>query len=159
MAIYVVAVVVFAVILYVSFRSLAMQPASGAANSSALETLLDTVAAGTLQVATSLTLTEIASGAEGDDPLAAGARSARRRLAGYEQAMARFEPRRISPPLLEARDLLSAGVEDLGWACRMVESAGYRESAGLHDAVDALSHHARRCAAEARRLIDQRERK
>jgi hypothetical protein len=44
-----------------------------------------------------------------------------------------------------ARALLAAGLDDLLWACRIIESEGYRDNPGLQDAVTALRDHARRC--------------
>ena len=44
-----------------------------------------------------------------------------------------------------ARALLAAGLADLLWACRIIESEGFRDNPGLQDAVTALRDHARRC--------------
>jgi len=158
-AVYVIAVAAFAVMLYVSFRSLAMEPAGGGDGGVAMEKLLARVIVGAQEVATSLALTELAGPVEGEDPLTAGARSGRKRMTGYEQQMSRLDIPTLSPDLAEARDLVAAAVEDLSWACRMAESVSYGENVGLQNGAAGLCVHARRCLDEGRRRLSQLERK
>ncbi|MFN2569253.1 MAG: hypothetical protein ABR564_06595 [Candidatus Dormibacteria bacterium] len=152
MAVYVIAVAAFAVMLYASFRSLAMQPAGGADHAAALGSLVDNVASGSRDVANNLALTELSGHLEVDDALTAGARAGRKRLAAYEQQLARVEGGEAGPELRRARDLVASAVEDLSWACRLVESPGYSDSGGLQEAASGLAGHARRCLDEVRRL-------
>jgi hypothetical protein len=145
LAVYVLAVVAFAVMLYLSFRTLGMAPVSPEQGAPLLERLCTTVAAGVQEIATGLT----SAAGEGAGDVA---RDGRKRLTGYEQQMARLDVEDCDPGLLRRRDGLSSAVETLSWACRMAESPHYHDTAALQRAVHAL-------AADALTLTGQVARK
>lgn len=89
--------------------------------------------------------------AESPDPAVEVAAGARKKLAGYQQQLTRFEG--APEQLASARALLSAAIEDLGWACRIVEPGSYWDNPGLQDAVTGLRRHAGRCLDEVAALL------
>ncbi|MFN2451515.1 MAG: hypothetical protein ABR541_04100 [Candidatus Dormibacteria bacterium] len=85
------------------------------------------------------------------DPAVETAVAARKKLAGYQQQLARFEAG--AERYEEARGLLSAAIEDLGWACRMVEPGTYWDNPGIQEAVAALRSHGGRCLVQSQALL------
>ncbi|GAC1342167.1 MAG: hypothetical protein NVSMB29_13570 [Candidatus Dormibacteria bacterium] len=85
------------------------------------------------------------------DPAAEVAAGARKKLAGYQQQLSRFEG--AADQLGSARALLSAAIEDLGWACRLVEPGTYWDNPGIQEAVACLRRHAGRCLEEVSGLL------
>lgn len=90
------------------------------------------------------------------DPLVAAASAARKKLTGYQEQLARLEPdaeggeREV---LDSARSLLSAGIEDLGWACRMLEAGNHGDNAGVQRAVAELRSATAECLDAAASLV------
>lgn len=153
MAVYVLAVLTCAAVLYISFRALAMQPAADDPGGEALRRLLAGIVAGSWASLEQLESAAGPSPPEGDDPLVAAARAGRRRMAGYEQQLERIDGDSADGALLAARDLLGAAVEATGWACRLAESGSVRANAGMRAAMNQLVDHGRRCAGEARLVL------
>lgn len=153
MAVYVLAVLTCAAVLWISFRALAMQPAADDPGGEALRRLLAGVAAGSLAALEQLDAALGPPPPEGDDPLVAVGRAGRRRMAGYEQQLERIDGDSADGALPAARDLLAGVVEATGWACRLAESGGVRDNAGLRAALSELVDHGRRCAGEARSVL------
>lgn len=82
------------------------------------------------------------------DPLVEAAAAGRKKLGGYHQQLARLQPDAGGPELEQlqtARDLLTAAVEDLAWACRLIEGGSYADNPGISGAVTQLREHARAC--------------
>lgn len=86
--------------------------------------------------------------AAGTDP--AGSAHRARGLAGsVSDRLARADADQLAaagPPV----SLLAAAADDLGWAARMMEGAGYAGNSGLQEAVAALLGHAGACLDEVR---------
>jgi len=145
MAVYVVVVVVLVVLLVASFRAL-----SGGEELTeedfrrVLVSLTDFTSARSAELA--LALTGPPPPGDAANPAAEVAAAARKKLAGYQQQLARFG--RAADPLGSAQALLSAAIEGLGWACRMVEPGTYWDHPGIQDAVAVLSRHSNRCLDE-----------
>jgi hypothetical protein len=134
LAVYVLAVVAFAVMLYLSFRTLGIATVTPEQGGPLLERLCTSVAAGIEEIAIGLT----SRVGEGNDSVDM-AREGRKRLAMYEQQMARLDGDGCDNSLLERRDSLASAVDTLAWACRMAESPHYGDSSALQRAVRALS--------------------
>jgi hypothetical protein len=82
------------------------------------------------------------------DPLVAAATAARKKLSGYQEQLARLEPAAEGDErdvLESARSLLSAAIEDLGWACRMLEAGNHGDNPGVQRAVAELRAAAVEC--------------
>jgi hypothetical protein len=91
-----------------------------------------------------------------DDALVAVATAARKKLTGYQEQLGRLEPDTTGEErdLLESsRSLLSAGIEDLGWACRMIEAGNHNDNQGVQRAVAELRDAAAECFAASQRLL------
>ncbi|HEY6379304.1 MAG TPA: hypothetical protein VI316_08995 [Candidatus Dormibacteraeota bacterium] len=91
--------------------------------------------------------TEAARGSPGD-ALVEAAAAGRKQLGGYHQQLARLETDAAGPELEQlqtARDLLTAAVEDLAWACRLIEGGSYADNPGISGAVAQLREHAQAC--------------
>jgi hypothetical protein len=85
------------------------------------------------------------------------ASAARKKLTGYQEQLSRLEPdaggdAHEQDVLQSARSLLSVAIEDLGWACRMVEAGNYDDNQGVQRAVGELRSAAAECLAAAQRL-------
>ena len=90
------------------------------------------------------------------DPLVAAATAARKKLSGYQEQLARLEPDAEGDErdvLESARSLLSAAIEDLGWACRMLEAGNHADNPGVQRAVAELRAAAAECLEAAGRLV------
>jgi len=90
------------------------------------------------------------------DPLVAAATGARKKLTGYQEQLSRLEPDAEGEErdaLDSARALLSAGIEDLGWACRMLEAGNHADNPGVQRAVAELRAAAAECLEAAARLV------
>jgi hypothetical protein len=84
------------------------------------------------------------------------ATAARKKLTGYQEQLSRLEPDATGDErdLLEsARSLLSAGIEDLGWACRMLEAGNHDGNQGVQRAVAELRAAGAECIAASQRLL------
>jgi hypothetical protein len=82
------------------------------------------------------------------DPLVEAAAAARKKLGGYHQQLARVETDAGGAEreqLETARSLLTAAVEDLAWACRLIEGGTYADNPGISGAVAHLREHADAC--------------
>lgn len=156
MVTYVVVVVVVAGMLYLSFRALGGGTAVAAedyrtvlarigefatARADELDEAIRTAASRPRAAA----LTEA-------DPLVATATAARKKLSGYQEQLARLEVEAEPEErdlLGAARSLLSAGIEDLGWACRMLEAGNHADNQGVQRAVSELRSAGRECLEAA----------
>ena len=90
------------------------------------------------------------------DPLVAAATATRKKLSGYQEQLGRVEPDAEGDErdLLEsARSLLSAAIEDLGWACRMLQAGNHGDNPGVQRAVAELRAAAAECLEAAARLL------
>jgi hypothetical protein len=97
-----------------------------------------------------------ASRAAEADPLVAAASAARKKLTGYQEQLGRLEPDATGAErdvLESARSLLSAGIEDLGWACRMLEAGNHGDNQGVQRAVAELRAAGAECIAASHRLL------
>ena len=84
------------------------------------------------------------------------ANAARKKLTGYQEQLSRLEPDAAGEEqelLLSVRSLLSVAIEDLGWACRMVEAGNHGDNQGVQRAVADLRSAAAECIAAAQRLL------
>lgn len=154
---YVIVLVAVVAVLYGSFRALGGGDPVPADD---YRTVLRRIAAFTEERATELAVAieapPVAGPAPAPDPLTEAAGGARKRLAGYQQQLARLEPDAGGDEhevLQSARSLLSAAIEDLGWACRMVEQGTFRDNFGVQRAVAALRDHGTECLQAATRLV------
>jgi hypothetical protein len=90
------------------------------------------------------------------DPLVAAASAARKKLTGYQEQLGRLEPdaEGAERDLLESvRSLLSVAIEDLGWACRMLEAGNHNDNQGVQRAVAELRSAGGDCIAAAQRVL------
>jgi hypothetical protein len=88
-------------------------------------------------------------------PLVEAANGARKKLTGYQEQLGRLDPDvegAERDQLESARSLLSAAIEDLGWACRMIEAGNHGDNPGVQRAVTELRGAAAQCITAARRL-------
>ncbi|HXA27793.1 MAG TPA: hypothetical protein VN193_03510 [Candidatus Angelobacter sp.] len=86
------------------------------------------------------------------------ATAARKKLTGYQEQLGRLEPDAAEGSaerdvLESARSLLSAAIEDLGWACRMLEAGNHDDNPGVQRAVTELRAAAAGCIDAAQRLL------
>lgn len=79
-----------------------------------------------------------------DDPLVDVATATRKRLSSYQQQLSQFETG-VHEGLDAHRSLLSMAIEDLGWACRMIEAGMYPDNPGIAAAVRELRQHSEEC--------------
>jgi hypothetical protein len=158
---YVAVVLVVAAVLWLSFRALGGGAAVAADDyRTVLARLREFTEARAAELETALAEAAArprpASRAEAQaDPLVAAAGAARKKLTGYQEQLARLEPdaEGAERDLLEsARALLSAAIEDLGWACRMLEAGNHGDNPGVQRAVEELRAAATECLDAARRL-------
>ena len=87
-----------------------------------------------------------------DAALGEAAAAIRKHLGGYHEQLGRLESEARGAELdqLEtARGLLTAAVEDLAWACRLIEGGAYGTNTGIQGAVAHLREHADACLAAA----------
>jgi hypothetical protein len=72
----------------------------------------------------------------------------RKLLGGYHEQLGRMETEAHGAELEQletARSLLTAAVEDLAWACRLIEGGAYGTNTGIQGAVTHLREHADAC--------------
>jgi hypothetical protein len=161
MVTYVIVVLVVAAVLYFSFRVL-----GGGAPVAAEDYRTVLARIGEFAAARATELDEALRNADGRprqpapggeaDPLVATASAARKKLTGYQEQLGRLEPDAEAAErevLDSARSLLSAGIEDLGWACRMLEAGNHGDNPGVQRAVVELRAAAGECLAGAARLV------
>ncbi len=150
MLVYVVVIAALVVLLVVSFRALSGGETLTEADYRAVVASLATfTAARGDELAAALAQGRPATGVA--DPATETAAAARKKLAGYQQQLGRFEEG--ATHLEAARGLLSAAIEDLGWACRMVEPGTYWDNPGIEEAVAALQVHGERCLRRSQALL------
>ena len=150
MLVYVIVIAALVVLLIVSFRALS---GGEVLTESDYHTVLVSLATFTDQRREELSAALAAGRPSRDaiDPAVETAGAARKKLAGYQQQLARFETGAERHEA--ARGLLSAAIEDLGWACRMVEPGTYWDNPGIQEAVAALRSHGGRCLVESQALL------
>lgn len=157
---YLVVLGVVLLVLYGSFRALAGGEAVPAEDYRlVLERLCEFASARALELDSVLALppTEALRVRSADerraaDPIVEAASSARKKLGGYHQQLARLEPDAsgVERDQLEVvRTLLTAAVEDLAWACRLAESGTYLDNPAIRGAVDHLREHGAACLGSA----------
>jgi hypothetical protein len=146
---YVVVILVVAAMLYLSFRAL------GGGADVAAEAGRVTLARVCEGAAASAAELEAALRGE-PAALAAAATALRKRVSGYQDQLGRVEvgdDEAERDVLDSARTLLSAGIEDLGWACRMLEAGNHAGNPGVQRAVVELRGAATECLVGAARLL------
>jgi hypothetical protein len=147
---YVVVVLVVILMLYLSFRALGGR---AAVTPEDYRTVLARI--GEFTAARAAELDEALRTATGP-PLAETATAARKKLTGYQEQLSRLEPdaEGAERDVLEsARSLLSVAIEDLGWACRMIEAGNHGDNQGVQRAVAELRAAAADCVTAAQRLV------
>ena len=157
---YVVVVLVVILVLYFSFRALG---GGAAVTTEDYRTVLSRIGEFTAARAAELDdalradpLRSAESRRQDADPLVATASAARKKLTGYQEQLGRLEPdtEGAERDLLEsARSLLSVAIEDLGWACRMLEAGNHNDNHGVQRAVTELRTAAADCITAAQRLL------
>jgi hypothetical protein len=85
------------------------------------------------------------------------ARSVRRRLEGCTQLLERVDTATLGPGRLAEHALLLAAVEDLSWAARLREAAGFDTNLGLRSAAASLCAEAAGCLDDAAALTARSE--
>jgi acyl-CoA reductase-like NAD-dependent aldehyde dehydrogenase len=160
MVTYVVVVVVVVAVLYLSFRALGGgAPVAAEDYRTVLARIGEfaTARADELDEAVGAAATRSRQAALTEaDPLAAIAAAARKKLTGYQEQLARLEVDAEGDErdlLGSARSLLSAGIEDLGWACRMLEAGNHADNPGVQRAVAELQAAGRECLQAAAGLV------
>ena len=159
---YVVVVLVVIAVLYLSFRALGGGTTATAEDyRTVLARLGEFTAARAAEIEDALT----ADSARSDesrrreaDPLVAAASAARKKLTGYQEQLSRLEPDGEGPErdvLESARSLLSVAIEDLGWACRMLEAGNHNDNPGVQRAVATLRSAGADCIEAAQRLLGE----
>ena len=150
---YVVVVLVVILVLYLSFRALGGGTAVTAED---FRTVLARIGEFTAQRAADID--DSLRGGDGGTP-AEVASASRKKLTGYQEQLSRLEPDLVESPerdvLDSARALLSAAIEDLGWACRMIEAGNHADNQGVQRAVAALRAAAGDCITAAQRLLGE----
>ncbi|HET9051131.1 MAG TPA: hypothetical protein VFO60_05470 [Candidatus Dormibacteraeota bacterium] len=82
--------------------------------------------------------------------------TARKQIGGCLQQVSRIETGDLgdgAATLADARALLTTGMEDLAWACRLVEAGSWPENTGIRGAVAVLREHGDACLERARALL------
>lgn len=160
MVTYVAVVVVVALMLYLSFRALGGGSAVAAEDYRTVLARIGQFAAeraAELEAALREAAGRSREAAQREaDPLVAAAAAARKKLSGYQEQLARLEPDAEGEEretLDAARSLLSAGIEDLGWACRMLEAGNHADNTGVQRAVGELRAAGGECLEAAARLL------
>ncbi|HZS16007.1 MAG TPA: hypothetical protein VFC09_15545 [Candidatus Dormibacteraeota bacterium] len=145
---YVIVVLVVIAVLYLSFRALG---GGTAVTPEDYRTVLARIGEFTASRATEI------GDALGTAQEVEAANAARKKLTGYQEQLGRLEPDvdGAERDVLEsARSLLSVAIEDLGWACRMLEAGNHGDNQGVQRAVAELRSAAGDCVAAARRLTE-----
>ena len=158
---YVVVVLVVAAVLYLSFRALGGgAPVAADDYRTVLARIGEFAAARAAELDEALqqaaTRPRDPQAAAEADPLVAAATAARKKLSGYQEQLSRLEPDAEGAErdaLDSARSLLSAGIEDLGWACRMLEAGNHAGNPGVQRAVAELREAATECLEAAAGLV------
>lgn len=133
MVIYILTFVVFAAILLFSYRALGGEPASPDAVERFFENVVDWVRED------ASTLGALGLGQPIDEETVESARNVRKKLAGYQQQLARLDPDEPKDSdEHSARATLSRAIESLGWACRMVEAGSYQINPAVREATASL---------------------
>jgi len=146
---YVIVVLVVVVILYASFRTLGGgEPVAAEDYRTVLGRLAEFAA----------TRAEDLRGALADpsEKTAEAAGGARKKLGGYLQQLSRIDVTASDEEraaLDAARIQLEGAIEDLGWACRMVEAGVYAGNTGIQEAVATLQAHGESGLAAVRSLV------
>jgi hypothetical protein len=145
---YLVVIAVVVAILWLAFRSLATSPAISADDyRTLLRRLAGTAAEGSSRLNAAVEARPAGAGtiqAPQGQPVGDVAAAARKQLAGILQQIAGLETSDLGTArdaLAEARALLTTGVEDLAWACRLAESGSWNDNLGMRRAVDVLRAH------------------
>jgi hypothetical protein len=157
---YVAVIVVVAAMLYLSFRALGGgAPVAAEDYRTVLLRIGEFAAARAAEIETALqeAAERPPSAPAGEaDALVIAAAAARKKLSGYQEQLARLEPdaEGAERELLDsARSLLSGGIEDLGWACRMLEAGNHAGNSGVQRAVAELRTAGADCLEAAARLL------
>jgi hypothetical protein len=160
---YVVVVLVVVVLLYASFRVLGGgEPLPAQDYRTVLVRLAEFTAARADELRAALAASsqrpEPAAPADrrAADPAAEAAGAARKKLGGYLQQLSRLDvsaAEQERPALDAARIELEAAIEDLGWACRMVEAGVYADNPGIQEAVAVLHAHGDAGLATVRTIL------
>ena len=149
---YVAVIVVVAAVLFGSFRALAGgAPLASEGYREMLGTIAERVAARAAVVTAVLAQPPTEPSRLGDV-----AAEARKVMAASQQDLGRLDtdPGGGAVAVLDsARALLSAAIEDYGWACRMLEAGTHRDNPGVQAAVAALMRHGDECLAAARGVV------
>jgi hypothetical protein len=144
---YVVVVLVVILVLYLSFRALGGGSAVTPQDCRAVLVRIGEYTA--------------ACAAELDASLSADTATAvRKQLTGYQEQLTQLDPDPGSADhdtLQSARSLLSAAIEDLGWACRMLEAGNHSGNPAVQRAVADLCDAGAECLAAAQHLLGTTE--
>lgn len=143
---YIAVFVVVAAVLYVSFRTLSGgEPVAAEDYRTALVRIAGFVSDRAQRIEP--LIGEVAAESPGEE-----ASVARKALSGYQQKLSALETdvSGSEREVLEtARSLLSAAIEDYGWACRMLEAGNHRDNLGVQRAIAALCDHGSECLRTA----------
>jgi hypothetical protein len=146
--------VVVAAVLYVSFRALSGgEPVAAEDYRTALVRIAGFVS-------DRARLIEPLTGQVAADPPGEVASAARKALSGYQQRLSALETDVSGSEreaLETARSLLSAAIEDYGWACRMLEAGNHRDNLGVQRAIAALCEHGSECLRTATAVLREPE--
>jgi hypothetical protein len=147
---YIAVLVVVAAVLYVSFRALSGgEPVAAEDYRTALVRIAGFVTDRAQQIEPLIAQVEA-------EPPGDVASVARKALSGYQQTLSALEAdvsgseREV---LVTARSLLSAAIEDYGWACRMLETGNHRDNLGVQRAIAALCEHGSECLRSATAVL------
>jgi hypothetical protein len=139
-AVYIIIALVLVVILWAAYRAFG-RPASSPPDPSAL---LQRAAVAALDASDQLDRAQ-----PGAEPWAAGAvRALRRRIDGCAQLLESVDTATLDDRHLSQHALLTAAVEDLGWALRLEETAGFVTNSGLRAAAEMLRAEAHGCLSD-----------
>lgn len=143
MVVYVAVIAVVALMLVVSYRALAGGQLLGEADYRVvLERLSEFTRTRAGELGAALAASDV--GSEQEDILTAAAIEIRKKLSSYQQQLGMFDTG-VGEDLDAACYVLSTAIEDLGWACRMIEPGTYRTNPGIRAAVATLREHAEDC--------------
>lgn len=147
MAVYILVALVAVAVLWGAYRVLG----GAASRTSDSATLLRTVDAAARDAASTLrqALDRPAEPAAEPAPGVEAPRSIRRLLDGCAQMLERVDTGSLNHAQLTAHELLSSAVDDLVWATRIAETAGFGTNSGMQRAVAELRAHADRCLVES----------
>ena len=159
---YVVVVLVVVVLLYASFRALGAEPVAAEDYRTVIGRLAEFTGTRAEELRSALATATAGAPAvqggdrSGSDAAAEAAGAARKKLGGYLQQLSRLDVSAAGPQrdaLDAARVELEAAIEDLGWACRMVEAGVYADNPGVREAVAVLHAHGDAGLASVRAIL------